>query len=83
VSSPLLTADGTLRQGLAVLRDAPFNGSHGWEHIGPPSVVVPAEDHAWLKQPGMQRYAHVHRCTRIQFRQFLPRNFVLLALTTP
>lgn len=40
------------RAGLAVLRRASFNRSHGWGLVGRPSQVVPPNDDAWRVRPG-------------------------------
>lgn len=44
----LLKPDAELfAEGVAALRRATFNGTHGWDRVGRPSAVVPRDDHAW------------------------------------
>ena len=39
-------------EGVRVLQRAQFNGSHGWDGVGPPSLALPASDAAWHLLPG-------------------------------
>ena len=39
-------------EGVRVLQRAQFNGSHGWDGVGPPSRALPASDAAWNLLPG-------------------------------
>jgi hypothetical protein len=39
-------------EGVRVLPRAHFNGSHGWDGVGPPSLALPASDAAWHLLPG-------------------------------